>query len=174
MNHDLIGLGVALITPFDKSEKVDFEALGKIVNKCIKGGVNYLVVLGTTGETPTLNREEKQEVLKFVAEHTKGSITLVAGFGGNNTHEICEDLKSYDLAGYSYILSASPYYNKPSQEGIFQHYKTIAKSSPLPIILYNVPGRTSSNMLPETTLKLAREIDNIVAVKELVVVWINV
>jgi 4-hydroxy-tetrahydrodipicolinate synthase len=166
MNHDLIGLGVALITPFDKSEKVDFEALNKIVNKCIKGGVNYLVVLGTTGETPTLNREEKQEILKFVADITKGAITLVAGFGGNNTHEICEDLKSYDLTGYSYILSASPYYNKPSQEGIFQHYRTIAKSSPLPIILYNVPGRTSSNMLPETTLKLAREIENIVAIKE--------
>jgi 4-hydroxy-tetrahydrodipicolinate synthase len=166
MNQDLIGLGVALITPFDKSGKVDFEALNKIVNKCIKGKVNYFVVLGTTGETPTLNKEEKQEILKFVAEITKGSITLVAGFGGNNTHEICEDLKTYDLTGYSYILSASPYYNKPNQEGIFQHYKTIAKSSPLPIILYNVPGRTASNILPETTLKLAREVDNIVAIKE--------
>lgn len=166
MNKELIGTGVALITPFDKQNKVDFPALKKIVNHCIKGGLNTLVVLGTTGETPTLTKEEKSEILAFVAEEAKGKITLIAGFGGNSTQSIIDEIAANSLEGYSYILSASPYYNKPTQEGIFQHYKTIAKSSPLPIILYNVPGRTASNILPETTLKLAREVSNIVAIKE--------
>lgn len=166
MNLSIIGTGVALVTPFDRSEKVDYPALKKLVNHCIKGGVNSLVVLGTTGETPTLTKEEKAEVLKFVNETAEGRATLIAGFGGNNTQQIIDEINEADLTGYSYILSASPYYNKPSQEGIYQHYKAIAKSSPLPIILYNVPGRTASNILPETTLKLAREIDKIVAIKE--------
>jgi 4-hydroxy-tetrahydrodipicolinate synthase len=166
MVSELKGLGVALITPFEKDGSVDFSSLQKLVKKCIKGGANYLVVLGTTGETPTLTKEEKKDILKAVVEYNEGAIPLVAGFGGNNTLEIIEDLKSFDTNGYSYILSASPYYNKPNQEGIYQHYKTIAKEAPLPIILYNVPGRTGSNMLPETTLKLAREIENIVAIKE--------
>lgn len=166
MSLSILGTGVALVTPFDKQEKVDYTALKKLINHCIKGGVNSLVVLGTTGETPTLTSEEKAEILKFVRENAEGKVTLIAGFGGNNTQQVINEITSADLEGYSYILSASPYYNKPSQEGIYQHYKAIAKASPLPIILYNVPGRTSSNIAAETTLKLAREVDKIVAIKE--------
>jgi 4-hydroxy-tetrahydrodipicolinate synthase len=166
MNSQLRGTGVALVTPFDKENAVDFAALKKLVNHCIKGGVNSLIVLGTTGETPTLTKEEKAEILRFVAETAEGKVNLIAGFGGNNTLQVIEDINSSDLTGYNFILSASPYYNKPTQEGIYQHYKAIAKASPLPIILYNVPGRTASNILPETSLKLAREVDKIVAIKE--------
>lgn len=166
MSKEIIGTGVALVTPFDKQNKIDYPALKKIVNHCIKGGVNSLVVLGTTAETPTLTKEEKAEILTFVATEAQGRVTLIAGFGGNNTQAVIEEIQSYNLDGYSYILSASPYYNKPTQEGIYQHYKAIAKVSPLPIILYNVPGRTASNILPDTSLKLAREISNIVGIKE--------
>ena len=166
MSSQLRGTGVALVTPFDKENAVDYAALKKLVNHCIKGGVNSLIVLGTTGETPTLTREEKSEILRFVAELAEGKVNLIAGFGGNNTSQVIEEINSTDLTGYSFILSASPYYNKPTQEGIYQHYKAIAKASPLPIILYNVPGRTASNILPETSLKLAREVDKIVAIKE--------
>lgn len=166
MNKVIKGTGVALVTPFDKENKIDFPALKKLVTHCIKGGVNSLVVLGTTGETPTLTQNEKNEVLKFVREIADNKVNLIAGFGGNNTQQIIDEMNSAELEGYSYILSASPYYNKPTQEGIYQHYKAIAKASPLPIILYNVPGRTSSNIAPDTTLKLAREIDKIVAIKE--------
>lgn len=160
------GTGIALVTPFDKENNIDYNSLKKIVKNCIKGGVDSLVVLGTTAETPTLTSQEKADLLKFVKEEAEGQVTLIAGFGGNNTLEVCEEMNKYDLDGYSYILSASPYYNKPSQEGIYQHYKTISKAAPLPIILYNVPGRTSSNISPDTTLRLAREMDNIVAIKE--------
>ena len=166
MSSQLRGTGVALVTPFDKENAVDYAALKKLVNHCIKGGVNSLIVLGTTGETPTLTREEKSEILRFVAELAEGKVNLIAGFGGNNTSQVIEEINSTDLTGYSFILSASPYYNKPTQEGIYQHYKAIAKASPLPIILYNVPGRTASNIFPETSLKLAREVDKIVAIKE--------
>lgn len=166
MSQSIKGSGVALVTPFDKENNVDYTALKKLVNHCIKGGVNSLVVLGTTGETPTLSKEEKAEILKFVNETAEGKVNLIAGFGGNNTQNIIEEILEADLTGYSFILSASPYYNKPSQEGIYQHYKAIAKASPLPIILYNVPGRTSSNISPDTTLKLARELDKIVGIKE--------
>ncbi len=166
MIEKLIGTGVALITPMDKEGNVDYTSLKKIVAHGIKGGLNTMVVLGTTAETPTLTSEERQAILTFVAEETQGKITLIAGFGGNNTQQVVEELGAADLSGYSFILSASPYYNKPSQEGIYQHYKAVAKASPLPVILYNVPGRTSSNMHPDTTLKLAREIKNIVGIKE--------
>lgn len=166
MSSLLRGTGVALVTPFDKENAVDYLALKKLVTHCIKGGVNSLVVLGTTGETPTLTKEEKSEILRFVAETADGKVNLIAGFGGNCTQQVIEEINSTDLTGYRFILSASPYYNKPTQEGIYQHYKAIAKASPLPIILYNVPGRTASNILPETSLKLAREVDKIVAIKE--------
>lgn len=166
MSSQLRGTGVALVTPFDKENAVDYIALKKLVNHCIKGGVNSLIVLGTTGETPTLTKEEKAEILSFVADTAEDKVNLIAGFGGNNTQQVMDEINEADLTGYSYILSASPYYNKPTQEGIYQHYKAIAKASPLPIILYNVPGRTSSNVLPETTLKLAREVDKIVGIKE--------
>jgi 4-hydroxy-tetrahydrodipicolinate synthase len=166
MIEELIGTGVALITPMDKEGNVDYTSLKKIVALGIKGGLNTMVVLGTTAETPTLTSEERQAILTFVAEEAQGKITLIAGFGGNNTQQVVDELSAADLSGYSFILSASPYYNKPSQEGIYQHYKAVAKASPLPVILYNVPGRTSSNMHPDTTLKLAREIKNIVGIKE--------
>ena len=166
MSSQLRGTGVALVTPFDKKNDVDYPALKKLVAHCIKGGVNSLIVLGTTGETPTLTKEEKAEILRFVAVEADGKVNLIAGFGGNNTLQVVDEINEADLTGYSFILSASPYYNKPSQEGIYQHYKTIAKASPLPIILYNVPGRTASNILPETSLKLARDVDKIVAIKE--------
>lgn len=160
------GTGVALVTPFDNKGQVDFEALEKLIEHCIKGGVEFLVSMGTTGETPTLSKEEKKEILDFTKKTVNKRVMLVAGFGGNDTTSIAEELKSFDHKGYSYILSASPYYNKPSQEGIYQHYKFLAAASPLPIILYNVPGRTSSNISAETTLRLAKEIDNIVGIKE--------
>jgi 4-hydroxy-tetrahydrodipicolinate synthase len=166
MISQLRGTGVALVTPFDKKNDIDYPALKKLVAHCIKGGVNSLIVLGTTGETPTLTKEEKAEILRFVAVEADGKVNLIAGFGGNNTLQVVDEINEADLTGYSFILSASPYYNKPSQEGIYQHYKTIAKASPLPIILYNVPGRTASNILPETSLKLAREVDKIVGIKE--------
>ncbi len=166
MIEELKGTGVALITPMDKEGNVDYTSLKKIVALGIKGGLNTMVVLGTTAETPTLTSEERQAILTFVAEEAQGKITLIAGFGGNNTQQVVDELSAADLSGYSFILSASPYYNKPSQEGIYQHYKAVAKASPLPVILYNVPGRTSSNMHPDTTLKLAREIKNIVGIKE--------
>ena len=166
MSSQLRGTGVALVTPFDKKNDVDYPALKKLVAHCIKGGVNSLIVLGTTGETPTLTKEEKAEILRFVAVEADGKVNLIAGFGGNNTLQVVDEINEADLTGYSFILSASPYYNKPSQEGIYQHYKTIAKASPLPIILYNVPGRTASNILADTSLKLAREVDKIVAIKE--------
>lgn len=160
------GTGVALVTPFDNKGQIDFEALAKLIEHCIKGGVEFLVSMGTTGETPTLTKEEKKEILDFTKKTVNKRVMLVAGFGGNDTVSIAEELNNFDHKGYSYILSASPYYNKPSQEGIYQHYKYLAAASPLPIILYNVPGRTSSNISAETTLRLAKEVDNIVGIKE--------
>lgn len=163
---NLSGTGVALITPFTANKKIDFQSLGRVIDHCINGGVNYLVSLGTTGETVVLTATEKQEVLKFTKEHVNGRVPLVAGFGGNNTQAIIDNLGSFELHGYGAILSASPNYNKPTQEGIYQHYKAIAENSPLPIILYNVPGRTAQNMTAETTLRLAHDVKNIIAIKE--------
>lgn len=160
------GTGVALVTPFTKDLSIDFNALERLVSHCIEGGVEYLVVMGTTGENPVLNKTEKKQVLKAVIEAANGRVPIVYGVGGNNTQAIVEELKTEDFSGVSAILSVSPYYNKPTQEGIYQHYKLISENSPLPIILYNVPGRTGSNMTADTTLRLARDFDNIFAVKE--------
>jgi len=160
------GTGVAIVTPFTTKGDIDFPALTKLVEHLIKGRVEYIVVLGTTGETATLSKEEKQQVIAHIIKATKKRIPLVLGVGGNNTAELLMQLKKDDLSGFDAILSVSPYYNKPSQEGIYQHYKAIANASPLPIILYNVPGRTASNITAETTLRLANEFKNIIAIKE--------
>ena len=162
----LKGTGVALVTPFLANKEVDYKSLGKVIDHCIDGGVNYLVSLGTTGETVTLNAEEKQQILDFTASHVNNRVPLIAGFGGSNTHAIIEEINSYNLKGYEAILSSSPNYNKPTQEGIYQHYSAIAKNSPLPIILYNVPSRTSQNMKANTTIRLANDFPNIIAIKE--------
>ncbi len=160
------GLGVAMVTPFDIQGNIDFNALDKLTEFLISGGVDYLVVQGTTGESPTLNQEEKQATLNKVAEVNKGRLPIVFGIGGNNTQAIINDLKSYDLSKVDAILSASPYYNKPTQDGIIAHYSAIAKSTDKDIILYNVPGRTASNISADTTLTLAENHKNIIAVKE--------
>ena len=160
------GTGVAIVTPFTNKGEVDFPALTKLIEHLIKGKIEYIVALGTTGETATLSKQEKKDVISHIVKTTKKRIPLVLGVGGNNTAEIVEALKKDDLSAFSAVLSVSPYYNKPSQEGIYQHYKAIAKASPLPIILYNVPGRTSSNMAWDTTIRLAKDFKNIIAVKE--------
>ncbi len=160
------GTGVAIVTPFTTKGEVDFPALTKLVEYLIKGRVDYIVVLGTTGETATLSKEEKKQVIAHIIKTNKKRIPLVLGVGGNNTADLVEQLKKDDLSGFDAILSVSPYYNKPSQEGIYQHYKAIAKASPLPIILYNVPGRTASNITADTTLRLAKDFKNIIAIKE--------
>lgn len=164
--QSLIGTGVALVTPFKKDFSVDVEALKRIVNYQIDNGINYLVVLGTTGEPATLKKEEKELVIKTVIETNNGRLPLVLGVGGNNTAEVVEELQTRDFTGFSAVLSVSPYYNKPTQEGIYQHFKAIAEASPLPVILYNVPGRTGSNVLPSTIIRLANDFKNIVAIKE--------
>ena len=162
----LIGTGVALVTPFKKDLSIDTEALKKIVNFSIDGGIEYLVVLGTTAENATLSKEEKELVITTIIEANKGQLPLVLGVGGNNTLELVAELKTRDLSQFAAILSVSPYYNKPTQEGIYQHFKAISEASPIPIILYNVPGRTGSNILPSTVLRLANDFKNIVAIKE--------
>lgn len=166
LNTKMVGMGVALITPFKEDETIDFDTLAKLIEFQIKNGTDYLVVCGTTAETPTLSAQEKIEIRNFVAEKSAGRIPLVYGVGGNNTRELVDYLQTQDLSAYDAILSVTPYYNKPSQAGIYQHYTAIAQASPIPIILYNVPGRTGVNMNAETTLKLAAEFSNIVAVKE--------
>lgn len=164
--QSLIGTGVALVTPFKKDFSVDVEALKRIVNYQIDNGIDYMVVLGTTGEPATMNKEEKELVIKTVKETNNGRLPLVLGVGGNNTAEVVEELKTRDFTGFTAVLSVSPYYNKPTQEGIYQHFKAIAEASPLPVILYNVPGRTGSNMLPSTVIRLANDFKNVVAIKE--------
>ena len=164
--QSLIGTGVALVTPFKEDFSIDTEALKKIVNFSIDGGIEYLVVLGTTAESATLSLDEKELVIRTVIEANNGRLPLVLGVGGNNTMEVVEELKTRDLSAFAAILSVSPYYNKPTQEGIYQHFKAIAEAAPIPIILYNVPGRTASNMLPKTVIRLAHDFKNIVAIKE--------
>jgi len=164
--QSLIGTGVALVTPFKKDFSIDIEALQRIVNFSIDGGVEYLVVMGTTAENATLTQAEKELVIKTVIDTNKGRLPLVLGVGGNNTMQVVEELKTRDFSAFEAILSVSPYYNKPTQEGIYQHFKAIAEASPIPVILYNVPGRTSSNMLPSTVIRLAKDFDNVVAIKE--------
>ena len=166
MNNKISGTGVALVTPMKSDLSIDFNALNNLVIHCIDGGVDFLVALGTTGESVTLSIEEKKLVLDCVKKSNNNRLPIVLGIGGNNTDYIIQSFSSYDLDGVDAILSVSPAYNKPTQEGIYQHYKAISKSSPLPIILYNVPGRTSSNMTAETTLRLAYDFDNIIAIKE--------
>ncbi len=160
------GTGVAIVTPFKNDTSIDFAAFGRIIDHVIKGGVNYIVAMGTTGEASTLTRDEKQAVLSYVTESINGRVPLVAGIGGNNTQEIINCIRSLDLTGVDGILSVAPYYNKPGQRGLLQHFKAIATCSPLPVIIYNVPGRTSINILPDTTLELAHECDNIIGIKE--------
>ncbi|MFD2147825.1 4-hydroxy-tetrahydrodipicolinate synthase [Mucilaginibacter antarcticus] len=160
------GTGIAIVTPFQADGQVDYDGLKKLINYLVDGGVEYIVSLGTTGETATLNADEKKKVWAFTAETVDGRVNLVAGIGGNNTAEVVEQVKSFDIPGYDAILSASPNYNKPTQEGIYQHYKAIAQAANLPIILYNVPGRTGSNVSAYTTVKLAKEFKNIVGIKE--------
>lgn len=167
MTHKkFIGTGVALVTPFTKQYEVDVTALERIVEHCISGGVEYLVVLGTTAETATLTNEEKELVKKTVISANKNRLPLVLGVGGNNTSQVMQQLKTEDLSGFDAILSVSPYYNKPTQEGIYQHFKHLSEVSPLPIIIYNVPGRTASNVLPSTVLRLALDCPNIIGIKE--------
>ena len=161
-----IGTGVALVTPFKKDFSVDTEALKRIVNYVIDGGVEYLVVLGTTGEPATLSQDEKELVITTIVEANNGRLPLVLGVGGNNTMKVVEELKTRDFSKFSAILSVSPYYNKPTQEGIYQHFKMIAEASHIPVIMYNVPGRTASNVLPETVLRLANDFKNLIAIKE--------
>jgi 4-hydroxy-tetrahydrodipicolinate synthase len=166
LRTQLRGTGVALVTPFQEDFQVDYESLARLIEFVIKGGVEYLVTLGTTGEPAVLSKEEKKAVLQFTMEKAAGRVPVVVGVGGNNTAAIIEDLHSLPLDGATAVLSNSPYYSKPSQEGIFQHYKAIAAASPKPIILYNVPGRTGSNMTAATTIRLAREVKNIGGIKE--------
>ncbi|MDE6651570.1 MAG: 4-hydroxy-tetrahydrodipicolinate synthase [Paramuribaculum sp.] len=163
---DLRGMGVALITPFKADKSIDYDALAKLIEYQIKSGADYLVVLGTTAETPALSSTEKADVKRFVADRVADRVPLVIGCGGNNTAAVVEEVKSIDTNDFGAVLSVVPYYNKPSQEGIYQHYSAIAKASPLPIILYNVPGRTGVNMTAETTLRLAAEHPNIIGIKE--------
>ena len=163
---NLKGMGVALITPFKEDESVDCEALGRLVDYLLQNGADYLVVLGTTAETPTLTEEEKKKIIELVVTKVRHRIPIVLGVGGNCTKSVVDKLKNDNFEGIDAILSVVPYYNKPSQEGIYQHYKAIAQATELPVILYNVPGRTGVNMTAETTLRLAREFKNIIAVKE--------
>ncbi|HVV56203.1 MAG TPA: 4-hydroxy-tetrahydrodipicolinate synthase [Mucilaginibacter sp.] len=160
------GTGVAMVTPFLADGQVDYPGLSSLINYLIEGGVEYLVSLGTTGESATLSKDEKKKVFAHTAEVNKGRVPLVAGLAGNNTHEVVESIRHFDADGYSAILSASPYYNKPTQEGIYQHYKAIAEAAPLPVILYNVPSRTGSNIAAETTTRLAHDFKNIIGIKE--------
>ena len=166
MNKRLKGTGVALVTPFHKYGTVDFSALEKIIEHTVSNGVDYLVVMGTTGESVTLSEDEKLAVLDFVIETNKKRVPLVFGMGGNNTQGIINTIKSSSFDGIDAILSVCPYYNKPQQKGIYYHYKTIASISPVPVILYNVPGRTGANIEAETTLSLASDFSNIIAIKE--------
>ncbi|WP_207492947.1 4-hydroxy-tetrahydrodipicolinate synthase [Aridibaculum aurantiacum] len=166
LKDTLRGTGVALVTPFTESKEVDFDALNNLIDFVLHGGVEYLVVLGTTGETPTLTKQEKVDILQFVYNKVQQTVPVVVGIGGNNTNEIIKDLEVLPIDKATAVLSASPYYNKPSQQGLFEHYQLFAEASPKPVILYNVPGRTGSNISAETTLRLAHASDNIQGIKE--------
>ncbi len=163
---NLKGTGVALITPFNRDGSIDHSSLEKLVNHCIEGGVNFLVLMGTTGESVTLSKKEKQEAIQTIKNTNQGRLPMVLGIGGNNTAAVIEEYQSTDLSDYAAVLTASPAYNKPTQQGIYEHYKAIATNTESNIILYNVPGRTASNINSETTLKLANDFENIIAIKE--------
>jgi 4-hydroxy-tetrahydrodipicolinate synthase len=166
LREKLRGTGVAIITPFKKDQSVDFDALGKLINHIIENGVQYIVSLGTTGEPPVLSKEEKLEVLSFTYAIVAGKVPVVAGISGNNTETLVDEINTYPLEKAIAVLIASPYYNRPSQEGIFQHYKAVGEASPKPVIVYNVPGRTGSNITAATTIRLAKEIENVAGIKE--------
>lgn len=166
LRDTLKGTGVALVTPFNEKNEIDFEAYGKLIDFVLHGGVEYLVVLGTTGETPTVDKSEKIDILNYTFEKVGVTVPVVVGIGGNNTKAVINDLETFPLQQATAILSASPYYNKPSQEGLFNHYKLLSEAAPKPLILYNVPGRTASNIAAETTLRLAAECPNIMGIKE--------
>lgn len=166
MKRKFTGTGVAIVTPFNKEKEVDYKGLDNLVNYIIEGGVDYVVVLGTTGESVTLNKDEKKKVVAQVVKSVNNRVPIMIGIGGNNTQELIETMQETDFSGIDAILSASPMYNKPTQEGIYQHYKALAKVAPRPIFLYNVPGRTASNVLPETTVRLANDFKNIIGIKE--------
>ena len=167
MNRDIFkGLGVALVTPFTENGAIDFAAVARIVDNLIEGGVDYILVLGTTGETPTLTADERKALIRLVRDRVAGRVGLMVGVGGNCTRDVITTLRTWDLSGYDAILSVNPYYNKPNQEGLYQHFKAIAEASPLPVMLYNIPGRTGVNMTPATTARLAKDCENIIGVKE--------
>jgi len=166
MNNKFVGTGVALVTPFNKDLSIDYKSLENIVEYNIKNNTDYLVISGTTGESVTISASEKRAITNTISKVNNGRLPLVLGIGGNNTAEVIEEIKNTDFSNIDAILSVSPYYSKPTQEGLYQHFKAISESSPVPIILYNVPGRTSKNMMPETTLRLANDFENIIAVKE--------
>ncbi|MEJ2162957.1 MAG: 4-hydroxy-tetrahydrodipicolinate synthase [Robiginitalea sp.] len=166
MNEKFYGTGIALITPFNESLEPDFEALERLVEYVVTSGVDYLVVLGTTGESATLSKLEKASIFKAVRTINKGRLPLMAGIGGNDTRALVNEFKQTDLTGYDAILSVSPYYNKPSQEGIYRHYRALAEASPLPLLIYNVPSRTGSNLLPGTVLRIAASTDKVIGIKE--------
>ena len=167
MNRGIFkGLGVALVTPFMENGAVDFAAVARVVDNLVAGGVDYILVLGTTGETPTLTKDERKALIRFVRERVAGRVHLMVGVGGNCTHDVVTTLRTWDLSGYDAILSVNPYYNKPNQEGLYQHFKAIAEASPLPVMLYNIPGRTGVNMTPATIARIAAECENVIGVKE--------
>lgn len=166
LREKFTGTGIAIVTPFHEDGKIDWASFGQLIEFWIKGEVEYLVVLGTTGESATVHGDEKQEVFSFVAGQVASRVPLVAGIGGNDTHEVLDGFKKFDLKSYDAILSVSPYYNKPNQEGIFQHYKALDAATPLPIIMYNVPGRTGMNVTADTQLRIAHECKSIFATKE--------
>jgi len=166
LRNQLKGVGVALVTPFQKNTEVDYDALSGVIDFVIEGGVDYLVTLGTTAETPTLSSEEKKAIINFTCEKVNNKIPVVVGMGSNNTRELIEDLQTYPLEKAVAVLSAGPYYSRPSQEGLYQHYKAIAKASPRPVILYNVPSRTGRNINASTVIRLSKEEENIIGIKE--------
>jgi 4-hydroxy-tetrahydrodipicolinate synthase len=166
LRETLKGTGVALVTPFNSSGAVAFDALERVINFVIDGGVEYIITLGTTGETPVLSKREKTDIIKFTYEKVRNRVPVVVGIGGNNTSELISDLEHFPLEEATAVLSASPYYNKPSQEGLYQHYKALAEASPKPLLIYNVPGRTGRNVTANTTIRLANEVDNIAGIKE--------
>lgn len=166
MKSEFTGLGVALATPFDRNGAVDLAALGRLVERVVTGGADYIVALGTTAETPTLNHAERAAVAAFVREKTAGRVRLMLGMGGNDTSKLCAELKALDPTGWDAILTVAPYYNKPSQEGLFRHYAAVAEAAPRGVMMYNIPGRTGVNMTAETTLRIARRVPNIIGVKE--------
>src|SRR5690606_9689618 len=164
--NKFFGTGVAMVTPFNSDGSIDYNGLKNLIDHLIEGGVEYLVSQGTTGEAAVLDKDEQKAVFEFTASAVSGRVPLIAGIGGNNTRSITAALEKFDIKGYDAVLSVSPYYNRPPQEGIYQHYKAVAKASPLPVILYNVPARTGSNIEASTTIRLANEVENIIGVKE--------